>query len=70
MVAAIVRPWNLQAYVTITKMNAVMVMPLEEWRKALALVFKVQAGPEGFDPTTCGSEDRRDILTTLRAPFS
>jgi hypothetical protein len=26
------------------------------------------AGPEGFDPTTCGSEDRRDILTTLRAP--
>ncbi len=27
-----------------------------------------KAGPEGFDPTTCGSEDRRDILTTLRAP--
>ena len=26
------------------------------------------AGPEGFDPTACGSEDRRDILTTLRAP--
>jgi hypothetical protein len=25
------------------------------------------AGPEGFDPSTCGSEDRRDILTTLRA---
>ncbi len=25
------------------------------------------AGPMGFDPTTCGSEDRRDILTTLRA---
>lgn len=28
------------------------------------------AGPEGFDPTTCGSEDRRDILTTLRALHS
>ena len=26
------------------------------------------AGPKGFDPLTCGSEDRRDILTTLRAP--
>ena len=26
-----------------------------------------RAGPEGFDPTTCGSEDRRDILATLRA---
>ena len=23
-------------------------------------------GPVGFDPMTCGSEDRRDILTTLR----
>jgi hypothetical protein len=25
-----------------------------------------QTGPVGFDPMTCGSEDRRDILTTLR----
>ena len=25
------------------------------------------AGPKGFDPLACGSEDRRDILTTLRA---
>ena len=28
----------------------------------------ILAGPKGFDPLTCGSEDRRDILTTLRAP--
>ena len=24
----------------------------------------------GFDPTVCGSEDRRDILTTLRTLFN
>jgi hypothetical protein len=29
--------------------------------------YLVITGPMGFDPTTCGSEDRRDILTTLRA---
>ncbi len=23
-------------------------------------------GPEGFDPSICGSEDHRDILATLR----
>ena len=23
----------------------------------------------GFDPTICGSEDRRDVLTTLRALY-
>src|SRR6187431_1724808 len=28
-----------------------------------------QTGPVGFDPMTCGSEDRRDILTTLRTPL-
>jgi hypothetical protein len=28
---------------------------------------KKRTGPRGFDPLTCGSEDRRDILTTLRA---
>jgi hypothetical protein len=26
-----------------------------------------RTGPRGFDPLTCGSEDRRDIRTTLRA---
>jgi hypothetical protein len=29
-----------------------------------------QAGPKGFGPLICGSEDRRDILTTLRAQAS
>jgi hypothetical protein len=29
----------------------------------------ILAGPKGFDPLACGSEDRRDILTTLRAPL-
>lgn len=27
-------------------------------------------GPKGFDPLACGSEDRRDILATLRAHAS
>ena len=31
-------------------------------------VSEQMAGPKGFDPLTCGSEDRRDVLTTLRAP--
>jgi hypothetical protein len=26
-----------------------------------------EAGPMGFDPMICGSEDRRDVLATLRA---
>ena len=30
------------------------------------MLLKYRAGPVGFDPMTCGSEDRRDILTTLR----
>ena len=29
-------------------------------------IVKFKAGPMGFDPTVCGSEDRRDVLTTLR----
>jgi hypothetical protein len=33
----------------------------------LLLLLLRNADPMGFDPMICGSEDRRDILATLRA---
>ncbi len=39
---------------------------LEKQYTVMEKQYTNQTGPMGFDPTICGSEDRRDILTTLR----